>query len=87
MFKQTESQNPNNMHSYKSEHQIPHSTAWNTLEIAHKLKCAIYSSFVIPPFPTSSMSGSVQSQADKMPINFLEKSGLKSFKKKLCSVT
>lgn len=31
----------------------------NTLEIAHKLKCTIYSSFVIPPFPISSKSGSI----------------------------
>ena len=48
------------------EHLVPDSTAWNTLEIAHKLKWAIYSLFFIPPFPTSSMSGSVQSQADNM---------------------
>jgi len=31
-----------------------------TLERAHKLKWTIYSFFFIPPFPTSSMSGSVE---------------------------
>lgn len=32
----------------------------STLERAHKLKWTIYSFFVIPPFPTSSISGSVE---------------------------
>lgn len=31
-----------------------------TLEMAHMLKWTIYSFFVIPPFPTSSISGSVE---------------------------
>lgn len=36
-----------------------------TLEIAHMLKWTMYSSLVIPPFPTSSMSGSIFTHTQK----------------------
>ena len=36
-----------------------------TLEIAHMLKWTMYSSLIIPPFPTSSMSGSIFTHTHK----------------------
>ena len=33
--------------------------SYATLEAAQRLKCTMYSSLLIPPFPTSSMSGSI----------------------------
>ena len=57
-----------NMHSYKTGHQVQ-DTAYDTLEIAHILKWTIFSSLFIPPFPTSSMSGSIRNQEDKYDIS------------------
>lgn len=47
--------------------------------MAHRLKCTMYWSFVIPPFPTSSISGSVHNKNKSKSLKEEVKNLLKLF--------